>query len=39
MRLEIENNSGYVLVDDITGKILSVQVDNAVKGKFDSRAL
>lgn len=38
MRLEIENNSGYVLVDDITGKILSVQVDNAVKGKFDSRA-
>ena len=27
MRLEIENNSGYVLVDDITGKILSVQVD------------
>ena len=35
MKLEIGNNQGYVIVDDVTGKILSVLVCNVIEGKFD----
>jgi hypothetical protein len=35
MKLEIGNNQGYVIIDDTTGKILSVFVRNVVEGKFD----
>ena len=35
MKLEIGNNQGYVIIDDTTGKILSVMVRNIVEGKFD----
>ena len=35
MKLELGNNQGYVIIDDTTGKILSVMVCNIVEGKFD----
>jgi len=35
MKLEIGKDQGYVTIDDNTGQILSVFVNNAVKGKFD----
>jgi hypothetical protein len=35
MKLEIGKNQGHVIIDDETGQILSVFVNNAVKGKFD----
>jgi len=35
MRLEIGNNQGYVIIDDTTGKILFVLVQNIIKNKFD----
>jgi hypothetical protein len=35
MKLEIGNNQGYAIIDDTTGKILSVFVRNVVEGKFD----
>jgi len=35
MKLEIGNNQGYIIIDDTTGKILSVMVRNIVEGKFD----
>ena len=35
MRLEIGNNQGEVIIDDTTGKIMSVMVRNAIEGKFD----
>jgi hypothetical protein len=35
MRLEIENNQGHVIIDDTSGKIMSVLVKNAVEGKSD----
>jgi len=35
MKLDIGDNQGYVIVDDNTGKILSVMVCNIVEGKFD----
>ena len=35
MRLEIGNNQGEVIVDDTTGKIMSVMVRNVTEGKFD----
>ena len=35
MRLEIGNNQGEVIIDDTTGKIMSVMVRNVVEGKFD----
>ena len=38
MRLIVGDNQGWVVVDDNTGKILAVQIDGAVEGKFDSRA-
>ena len=38
MKLELENKKGFVIIDDNTGKIISVFVDNAVEGKWDSIA-
>jgi len=35
MRLEIGNNQGHVIIDDTSGKIMSVLVRNAVEGKAD----
>lgn len=35
MKLSIENNKGYVLIDDITGRIIYVVVDGAVPNKRD----
>lgn len=35
MKLEIGNNQGHVIIDDTTGKIMSILVQNAVEGKFD----
>ncbi len=35
MKLSIENDKGYVLIDDITGKIIYVVVDGAVPNKRD----
>jgi hypothetical protein len=35
MKLQIENNKGFVLIDDYTSKIISVVVYNAVEGKHD----
>ena len=37
MKITLENAVGYIIVDDNTGKILSVFVSNAVDGKFDAR--
>ena len=38
MKLEVGKNQGYVTIDNNTGQILSVDVYNAVNGKFDSIA-
>ena len=38
MKIKIGDNQGYVIVDDTTGKILSVSVNNVVEGKFDALA-
>ena len=38
MRLEIGKNQGHIIVDDNTGKILSVLVKGVAKNKFDFRA-
>tara|TARA_R110001592_G_scaffold22367_1_gene89002 strand:- start:752 stop:1039 length:288 start_codon:yes stop_codon:yes gene_type:complete len=38
MEINIGDNQGHVIVDDTTGKILSIHVNNVVKGKFDVRA-
>ena len=35
MKLEIGNNQGHVIVDDTTGRIMSVLVRDAVEGKSD----
>lgn len=35
MKLNLENDKGYVIVDDSTGRIISVIVHNAVKNKRD----
>lgn len=35
MKIELENGYGNVIVDDTTGKILSILVRNVVEGKFD----
>lgn len=35
MKILLENDKGYVIVDDSTGRIISVVVDNAVEGKRD----
>ena len=37
MKLEIGNNQGFVILDDDTGKIMSVLVTNGVEGKPDAR--
>jgi len=36
MELKIGNKQGHVIIDDNTGKIMSVLVKEGVKGKFDS---
>lgn len=36
MKVELNENKGYIILDDNTGKIMSVFVKNAVKGKFDA---
>ena len=35
MILEIGKNQGHIIIDDNTGRILSVCVRNAIKGKSD----
>ena len=35
MKLEIGNNQGHVIIDDTTGRIMSVLVKDAVEGKSD----
>ena len=35
MKLNLENDKGYVIIDDSTSKILSVVVHNVVEGKRD----
>lgn len=35
MKILLENDKGYVIIDDSTSKILSVVVHNAVEGKRD----
>jgi hypothetical protein len=35
MKLEIGENQGHVIIDDETGQILSVFVNNAVGNTFD----
>jgi hypothetical protein len=35
MKLEIGNNQGHVIIDDTSGKIMSVLVRDAVEGKSD----
>ena len=35
MILEIGKDNGYVIIDDKTGKILSILVSDAIPGKFD----
>jgi len=35
MKLEIGNNQGHVIIDDTSGRIMSVLVRNAVEGKSD----
>jgi hypothetical protein len=35
MKILLENDKGYVIVDDSTGKIISVVVHNAVENKRD----
>jgi hypothetical protein len=35
MRLPLENDKGYVLIDDITGRIIYIVVDGAVPNKRD----
>ena len=35
MKILLENNKGYVIIDDSTSKILSVVVHNVVEGKRD----
>jgi hypothetical protein len=35
MKILLENNKGYVIVDDSTSRIISVVVHNAVEGKRD----
>jgi hypothetical protein len=37
MTLEIGNKQGHVIIDDNTGKIMSIFVKEGVKGKFDFR--
>jgi len=35
MKILLENNKGYVIVDDSTGRIISVVVHNAIENKRD----
>ena len=35
MKLEIGNDQGHVIIDDTTGRIMSVIVKDAVEGKSD----
>jgi hypothetical protein len=35
MKLEIGNNQGWVIIDDTSGRIMSVLVRDAVEGKSD----
>ena len=35
MKLEIGSNQGHVIIDDTTGKIMSVLVQNVIKDRFD----
>ena len=35
MKISLENDKGYVIVDDLTGKIIYVMVHNIVENKRD----
>jgi hypothetical protein len=35
MRLKIENDKGFVVIDNTTGRIMSVVVKDAIEGKSD----
>tara|TARA_R110000772_G_scaffold226929_1_gene337620 strand:+ start:1880 stop:2041 length:162 start_codon:yes stop_codon:yes gene_type:complete len=35
MKIEIGKDNGYIILDDNTGKIMSVLVKEGIKGKFD----
>lgn len=35
MRLEINENQGYIILDDNTGEILSITVKNVIDNKVD----
>ena len=35
MRLQLENNKGHIIIDDSTGRILSVVVHNVIENKLD----
>jgi len=35
MKINLENNKGYIILDDITGRILYCFINEAIEGKWD----